>query len=302
MALLNTDLLTARTQSFRATRHMLANVLQEGVYAAGDFKVTPGGASLQWSVAAGDAWVQGDDTTRQGLYHQVNDAAVTGLVAAGHATLPRIDQVILRIFDSSVTGVSDTPTLSTLAGTATAGATLDNRTGAAALPNSAIRLADILVPAAASGVISAANIRDRRPWARGACLWTIRTAGDYTTAAISDTDIDATNLQPRIECSGVPLRVTLAGGVSHSVANTQVSLRILQDGAVPHDSALLVCIGAGNIHSFTRTWDFIPTAGSHLFKPQYAGGTAGTTTLQADATRPLTFTIEELVRQNASNT
>ena len=102
-------------------------------------------------MAAGAAWVQGDDTARQGLYHQVNDAAVTGLVAAGHATNPRIDQVILRIFDSSVTGVSDTPTLSTLAGTATGGATLDNRTGAAALPNGAIRIADILVPALHSG-------------------------------------------------------------------------------------------------------------------------------------------------------
>ena len=186
MALLNTDKLSAHDQTFRQDRYMHESWLQEGVVGATDYKVTPGGASLQWSVAAGAAWVRGDDTTRQGLYSQVNDAAVTGLVASGHATLPRIDQVVLRVFDSSVTGVSDTPTLATLAGTATAGATLDNRNGAAALPNSAIRLADILVPALQSGVISAANIRDRRPWARGYNYSAQGSGGgNYTTTSTS---------------------------------------------------------------------------------------------------------------------
>lgn len=299
MALLNTDLLSAHDQTFRQDRYMAQMAgLQEGVVGSGDYKVTPGGASLQWSVAAGSAWVQGDDTTRQGLYHQINDAAVTGLVAAGHATLPRIDQVILQIADSSVTGVSDTPTLSTLAGTATSGATLDNRTGAAALPNSAIRLADILVPAAQTGVISAANIRDRRPWARGLHFHNRQATGaDYTTTSTTPVAIDTTFLTQRVELSGPPLVVELCG---EFFANAGLNFELFIDGAAAIKRLYPTTAGADT--PLNVRFAFLPLPGSRLYEMRWWLSTAGSATLRRLAVYSLSFDIWEDIRQNASNT
>jgi hypothetical protein len=304
MALLNTDLLSVHDQTFRQDRYMHQSWLQEGVLGSGDFKVTPGGASLQWSVAAGDAWVQGDTNARQGLYHQVNDAAVTGLVAAGHATLPRIDQVILQIADSSETGVSDTPTLSTLAGTATSGATLDNRTGAADLPASALRLADILVPAAHSGVLVAnTHIRDRRPWARGTnFVYERATGADYTTTSSSFADVDATNLKPRIECSGGLVIVTLdVGSVASTIAGDDLSIGLSIDGDTERER-IIDMTGANAPYTPTLEWMVTPAAGSHVFAIRFkrTAGT-GTNSIRGNATQPLYFSVRELVLQNTSN-
>lgn len=170
MTLLTPELLDTKTYGFEKLRYLLqSTALQEGVIDPTDLKVVQRalGANMSVDVGAGRAFVQADSGTRNGLYHEVNDAAVNVVVIASNATNPRLDQVILEIHDSSDLGsADDTPQLYVLAGTPTAGATLDNRNGAAALPSNAIRLADILVPAASSSVVTA-NIRDRRQWARG---------------------------------------------------------------------------------------------------------------------------------------
>lgn len=119
------------------------------------------GANMSVDVAAGDAWIRGDSTTRQGLYHLVNDAVANTAVGAADPANPRLDQIIARINDTTILGGSDVPTLEVVAGTATVGASLDNRVGAAALPASAILLADVLVGAAVASITNA-NIRDRR--------------------------------------------------------------------------------------------------------------------------------------------
>lgn len=310
MTLLGTYKLTANTQQFAEDRHMHESFLQEGVVGAGDYKVTPGGASLQWSVAAGVAWVQGDTAARQGIYPQVNDAAVTGTVAPGHATLPRLDQVILQIADSSVTGASNTPTLSTLAGTATSGATLDNRTGAASLPATALLLADVLVPAAQSGVLTTAMIRDRRKWARGAYKRIVRNANaaagnDYTVTGTTPAAIDATNLTTRIEASGLPLRLRLTGIFTHTIVGSVIILSIQQDGSVVDGQtqvASLTVAAASQQMPVTLVYDFVPTAGSHVYVPFWTGGASGTATLFARSGIPVGFSVEELFRQNADNT
>lgn len=301
MALQQTDLLSAFTQTFRQDRQMFVDAgVQEGVVGAGDFKVTPGGASLQWSVAAGAAWVQGDDTTRQGLYHQINDAAVTGLVSAGHATLPRIDQVVLQMADSSVTGASNTPTLITVVGTATSGATLDNRTGAAALPNSALRLADILVPAALSGTISAANIRDRRPWARGARYTIIGSNSGNPTTTLTTLANVSTLFDARVECSGAPLDLQFTCNAFHSVAGGQIIVAAMIDGTeVARAMSQTV---ANSVPPLVLDAPLAPAAGSHLVQIFWSIFTAGTGTMLNSSGLIPRLRVREDVRQNASNT
>ena len=83
-------------------------------------------------------------------------------MTAAHASLPRLDQVVLRVYENTHDGSGlNTARIETVDGTATAGATLANRNGAAALPASSIRLADVLI-AAASSSIPSGNISDRR--------------------------------------------------------------------------------------------------------------------------------------------
>jgi hypothetical protein len=71
--------------------------------------------------------------------------------------------VIAEVRDSVFAGAFNDWRLRVVAGTPTAGATLDNRNGAATLPNNSVLLADVLV-AAANSSITDAEIRDRRPF------------------------------------------------------------------------------------------------------------------------------------------
>lgn len=170
MTVLAPEFLQTTKYSAQRMRQMQAAAggpLQEGIVNVGDFKVAQRGAGANMSVdvAAGDAWVQGDNTARQGTYHVGNDATVNVAIAAAHATNPRIDQVVLRIYDSTVIGgEKDLAVIEVVSGTATAGASLSNLTGAAALPSSAIRLAYVLVPAAATKIETASigNLVDPR--------------------------------------------------------------------------------------------------------------------------------------------
>lgn len=307
MALLNTDLLSAHDQTFRQDRYMHESWLQEGVVDPGDYLVTPGGASLQWSVAAGRAWVKGDDTTRQGLYQQINDAAVTGTVAAGHATLPRVDAVILSVKDSSVTGVSDTPTLTTLAGTATSGAQVTNfaganyRAGAAAIPNTAFHICDIAVPATHSGVLTSGMIVDRRKYATRALAVASRTAGNATSASTTDVQLFASDLQRRVECATGFLRVRLSGYITMAAAAYSAIFSLGVDAVVQQERQETNPTAVAASHWIDMVWDVTVTPGSHLFVPYYRGNAASTTTFVANATSPMMFSIEELPSITRSN-
>jgi len=144
-------------------RRIFDDIFTEGVVSSGAFQVTQRGAGANQSVdvAAGSAYVTGDDTTFQGKYRLQNDATVNAVVAAAHASLPRIDIAVVRVRDSQYGTGGDDATIMTIAGTPTSGATLGNRLGAPALPNSNLYLADILVPAASTQVLNA-NIADKR--------------------------------------------------------------------------------------------------------------------------------------------
>ncbi len=140
---------------------------------------TQSGATLgvdigKTSVGLMQAWVRGSTRDAQGLYRvdNVDTTAPTAntylaqlnvTFSAADATNPRVDQVILVIGDTQHAGAINAANIQVLPGTATAGATLDNRTGVATLPASCILLADVLVPAASTTVVTA-NIVDRRSY------------------------------------------------------------------------------------------------------------------------------------------
>jgi hypothetical protein len=149
------ELLDTKTYAFQQLRYLFAGLVQEGLGQAGDLAVSQraAGANMSVDVAAGVGWVQGDDTARQGIYHAVNDGTVNVTVPTANATNPRVDRLVLRVYDSTVIGgVRDDAALEIVQGTPTSGATLSNLTGAAAVPNTALLLANILVAAGASSI------------------------------------------------------------------------------------------------------------------------------------------------------
>jgi hypothetical protein len=54
---------------------------------------------------------------------------------------------------------------------------------------------------------------------------------NLTSTSTTYVDMDATNLKPRIECSGAPLRVTLNGTGAQNAANINVFFQLAFDGA-----------------------------------------------------------------------
>jgi len=123
--------------------------------------------TMNVTVSAGSFIYNGALIGAGGFYHVENDALITLAVANAHATLPRIDQVVLAVTDAvDGGGGSDGATISVVSGTPTSGATLENRSGAATLTSSQVRLADILVGNAVSS-ISSSFIRQRKAFSRG---------------------------------------------------------------------------------------------------------------------------------------
>lgn len=290
------------TVPFSRMRQLLQDgVVQEGVIASTDFKAVQraAGANMSVDVGAGLAWITIDTGTRNGIGHATNDATANVVVTASNATNPRIDQVLLRWNDTNIpTGSGNVPTLEVLAGTATSGATLDNRTGATALPNDCLRLADILVPAT-STTVTTANIRDRRSWARGAHYATVYAGGNITTTATALQRVDSTNLEFRVECTGVPIIIEFqcsavgAGGLEFGLAVD----------AVERSSTKRRGESAGSTASVRLLrWEITNiTAGSHLFAPMWCNISAGTATILASSNYTADLTIREDPRQNANN-
>lgn len=151
----------------RDLRHAF-DPLDEGIYGDDSFEVTAGGTGLSVDVNDGVAFVRGDADPDQGLYRVFMDTPAnsesfaSGGLDPAHATLPRIDRIILRVYDDEEDGSGNTGWfLEVLTGTPTAGATLVNENGAQAVPDSAVLLAVVLIPATATSVLSA-NIEDHR--------------------------------------------------------------------------------------------------------------------------------------------
>lgn len=142
------------------------DLIGEGVMGYEDLRVRQraAGANMSVDVGSGVAWIMGDESLQQPRYRVYNDATKNVTVSAADATNPRIDLVIAEVRDAVFSGAFNDWRLRVVAGTPSAGATLDNRTGAAALPNNSILLADLLIPNGDT-TVGDAEIRDRRPFA-----------------------------------------------------------------------------------------------------------------------------------------
>lgn len=269
-----------------------ASNLQEGVVASGDLKVTPG-SNLVLNYASGTAWVTDDSgVLAAGALLPVVVTGSSATIAANSSGNPRIDQIIL-----TMTGHA-TGTVSILQGTATGGATLDNRTGAASLPNDAVRLADILMPNGFAGpFVQNTHIRDRRPWARGAYYNAIAT--DY--AAIPGASTWVTVSTVRLEVSGNPITMNFSCGTGSATAASQNEARLLIDGVVPtgftspttHSVRVLDAAWA---YQLSQSAPATPTAGSHVFSAQVQQNTGSTLSVYDP-----TLEVIEHVRQNSEN-
>jgi microcystin-dependent protein len=158
---------------------------RQGVLDAGGWKVSEraAGPAMAVDVAAqiGLARVDGASVAQQGGYVIAPHAAKIALdVPASNATNPRVDSVYLTVRDGAHDGSGFTDArVVVLAGAPSAGATLDNRTGAPSAPTSSVRLADVLVAANASSVTNG-MIRDYRDYGGDGIIGEIRalTAGN----------------------------------------------------------------------------------------------------------------------------
>lgn len=300
------DFVTNTPLTFARMRQLLEDQgggLQEGVLAAGDLKVSQraaGGANMSVDVASGAGWIEIDSGTRQGLSHIFSDAIANGVVTNSHATLPRVDRIVIQYNDSSIpAGVGgDVPTLRVIAGVPTAGATLDNETGIAALPNDSMQIGTVLIPAA-SATVTNANIRDRRKWARGAFFEAVSTAGNQTTASASFVLVASSDV--RMECTGNPitmlLRIQWEGS---AVGRAQVAPYVDGVQNQPMNTVYTPAAGRGQPGHFSAV--LLPAAGSHILDWRAAIVDAMTLTIYRTAGAVMSVGVREDIRQNSSNT
>src|SRR6202041_827140 len=180
-----------------------------------------------------------------------------------------------------------------LNGTPTSGATLANRNGALDLPQSSLRLADVLVPAGSSSSASF-SFTDRRPWARGYCNARNNTSGvGVTLNSTVQVSMDP-SLSMRVECTGSPIRISLYGTYIDGGGSGTVYIEYGIDGVAV--GSLGQVDGSSSITiPLTAQAIYFPSPGSHLIQPFYyvSGGSYTTYFPQ--------FAVEEIVRQNANN-
>lgn len=303
----NPQFLTARSNVYTAQdlRAPYGDIIQGGIVGSTSFKVAQRASGADKSVDVGAsgifnvAWVKGTSTTDQGLYRVPSDGVLNVDIASNSSGNPRIDQVYLAVGDQESAGSNNKAFLGVVTGTATTGATLDNRSGAGALPADSIRLADILL---ASGYSTVTNsvIRDRRPWARGARCIFADTAGDWVTTATSPGVSAASGRYTRrLEIvSGLVIISYLVRGIANS------GTIVLAGGGKVDGSALGAAGGVVlGTTGYDNLWFEQPatvTVGSRLLDV-YTYVTSGQANFVADGSAPSYVEYREVTQENAHN-
>lgn len=133
---------------------------QSGVATPSSFAVTQTSTpSMQLSVAGGNAYIFGTSVANQGVYHVFNDGPITVNVTASSSTNPRIDLVVLRVYDADVSGSLNLAQVEVIPGTP------GTSPEAPALPASAIELARVTVGTNVSAITQANISTANRPYA-----------------------------------------------------------------------------------------------------------------------------------------
>lgn len=228
-----------------------------------------------------------------GVLYAPTGIAGTVTLDAAHATLPRIDSIYAT---PTGTTANSAFTYSKVTGTPTSGATLDNRTGAAATPTDGIRLCDVLVPAASVSV-TAGNVRDRRPWARGAFIRVASSTGDIN---VSTSGSALFGYRSEI-AAGNTIEMRLNGQVYFPAAgNFQVSTLMDNVSAAGAPTAHTQTATGVNESGFHAEMTLAPSAGSHIFAFFVFTGAVGPI-LRNNATNSLIYSFREVVAPSAAN-
>lgn len=144
--------------AFARTSANAPGILAGGTLSASDLILSAPGSGLSVNVSTGEAIVGGSEGGTQGGYYARNASTTNLAISTANATNPRIDTVCLTIADAGYTeptGVSgNAAVLQVVTGTATSGANLTNLSGKAGLPLSSLLLGYVLVPAAASSIVT----------------------------------------------------------------------------------------------------------------------------------------------------
>lgn len=119
-----------------------------------------GSPSMAVLVDTGVANIPGSISSTQGNYYVANTAQETLSIAAAHATLPRIDIVVINVRDSQYSGVSNDSQLQVITGTPASSPV------APTAPDNSITLAQIAVAAAVTSIVDG-NITDTRFYLAG---------------------------------------------------------------------------------------------------------------------------------------
>lgn len=281
---------------------------QAGVFGSINLKVTPGVAGLTVDVDAGRGIVFSQFAGAQaGFYYGIyNDAVVNsanfeaGGIPANASANPRLDAVVARVWDHTYDGTGQRKwRIVYVTGSPSAGAALGGTLPS--LPISSLLLAEVLVPGSNPTSIPAGNIRDRRPWARGAFSAITRTGGDLTRTSATPILLDSTFLYPRYECSGNVIRVAIDCNWFPAIADKSMGMDLFIDGVGQGDARF----SRGSAIAGTRfvgTWLVTPSPGTHQIGPALWSLDGVTqVTVKSTVSEPLFMTVEEIVRPSTSN-
>jgi hypothetical protein len=188
--------LQAGTYTAKADRLGISGLLsQPGVTSSTSMQVTQTlTPSMSILVTAGSCYIKNTFGLYQGYYSVTNDATVTIALNASHPNFGRIDLVVCHVYDGSYSGSSNYADIEVIPGDPSPAP------AAPTLPDNAIILATITVPALSSSVINSRISTANRQFARleqsivdatRVVTSTTRPATPYISQKIYETDTEA---------------------------------------------------------------------------------------------------------------
>jgi len=240
------------------------DIMSEGVVGSGDLAVAQhaGGANLSVDVAAGAAWVLGDtNPDAQPIYRVRNDAIVNKGISPDPSN-PRKVVIAAQITDATFAGATRQWAITAIHG-APAASPVEP-----ALPDSALKLAVITVPAAATSIVTA-NITDSRSRAttHGGEVAYAEVNVPVTMASTNVAAPTTLVTAPQIYCDGATRIAVEFFAPYYDTSGSSVATRLAlyDNGTKISDLGILQTTG-GFVPVGTNKVFLTPAAGVHVFK------------------------------------
>lgn len=163
-------------------------------------------AAMTVVVPSGLGYLAGTEGSIQGTYAVMNDGDVVVTIATAHATLGRIDLVVVRVRDSQYSGGTNNVTIESVTGTAASVPLVPTP------PANCMVLAQVFVNAAATTIVDA-NITDCRPFISRL----IRKTADETISSASAPQADDHLF---FNMNGSAGRYLVRGGIYYAATDT----------------------------------------------------------------------------------